>query len=203
MEIWKNINGHNNYEVSSIGNVRRKKGETIYKDGRVAKFSQTVLKQSIDRKGYLRVYLSSESKKQTIRIHKLVAIAFLNHTPCGMDLVVDHIDEDKTNNYANNLQILTNRENIIKSYNSENKLNIHKVRKKNISYFKNLSYKKDRLEKKLFVKQKTSQYTGVCYDKSRNKWSAEIRIGKTRKRLGRFVNEIDAHNAYQKELNGL
>jgi hypothetical protein len=46
----------------------------------------------------------------------------------------------------------------------------------------------------------TSEYVGVCWDKSRNKWSAEIRDGKKRIKLGRFDNENEASEAYQKEL---
>ena len=50
-------------------------------------------------------------------------------------------------------------------------------------------------------KKGTSKYTGVSWDKNRNKWSAEIRNGKKRIKLGRFKNEYDAHLAYQKELS--
>ena len=46
----------------------------------------------------------------------------------------------------------------------------------------------------------TSDYIGVSWDKSRGKWSADIRDGKKRIRLGRFVNEYDANLAYQNEL---
>ncbi len=46
----------------------------------------------------------------------------------------------------------------------------------------------------------TSKYTGVSFEKDRNKWLAQIRIDGKVKKLGRFTNEIDASNAYQKEL---
>lgn len=46
----------------------------------------------------------------------------------------------------------------------------------------------------------TSIYTGVCWIKNRNKWRAEIRTKNKSKSLGYFINEIDAHNAYQLEL---
>lgn len=46
----------------------------------------------------------------------------------------------------------------------------------------------------------SSKYTGVCWDKSRNKWLAKIYINKVQCNLGRFDNEIDAHNAYQAKL---
>ena len=53
MEIWKEAKGfENHYEVSNFGRVRRKKCATHYKDGRIAFFSETILKPSINKKGY-------------------------------------------------------------------------------------------------------------------------------------------------------
>ena len=46
----------------------------------------------------------------------------------------------------------------------------------------------------------SSKYTGVSFVKSRNKWLAQIQINGIAKNLGRFINEIDASNAYQKAL---
>lgn len=49
----------------------------------------------------------------------------------------------------------------------------------------------------------TSKHIGVSWEKSYNKWRAEIRINGKNKFLGRFSQEIDAANAYQEELNKL
>lgn len=49
-------------------------------------------------------------------------------------------------------------------------------------------------------KNKSSQYTGVSYDKERKKWSAEIRNGLLKIKLGRFNSEIEAHNTYVDKL---
>lgn len=49
-------------------------------------------------------------------------------------------------------------------------------------------------------RKSTSQYTGVCWDKLNNKWIAQILVSGKSKHLGRFVNEIEAHNAYQSAL---
>ena len=49
----------------------------------------------------------------------------------------------------------------------------------------------------------TSQYIGVSWEKSYNKWRAEIRINGRSKFLGRFTQEIDAAKAYENELNKL
>lgn len=47
-------------------------------------------------------------------------------------------------------------------------------------------------------KNSTSQYLGVYFDKSRNKFLARISINNTAINLGRFVNEIDAAKARDK-----
>ena len=47
-------------------------------------------------------------------VSQLIAIAFLNHKPCGNKMVVDHIDTNKLNNKLYNLQVITNRENTSK-----------------------------------------------------------------------------------------
>ena len=62
MEKWVDLKGfEQHYEVSSKGRVKRKKGETIYKDGRTAHFSETILKHRssseyhfISSEGYLK-----------------------------------------------------------------------------------------------------------------------------------------------------
>ena len=66
-------------------------------------------------KGYLFVNLSKNNEKKKYYIHKLVAEAYIpnpNNLP-----QVDHIDNDKTHNYVNNLQWITNRDNCRKSHN--------------------------------------------------------------------------------------
>ena len=42
-------------------------------------------------------------------------MAFLNHTPNGNKLVVDHINDDKTDNRLDNLQVVTQRINTCKT----------------------------------------------------------------------------------------
>jgi len=47
---------------------------------------------------------------------------------------------------------------------------------------------------------KTSKYIGVCWEPVRKRFVAAIKIKGKSKSLGRFINEIDAHNAYQKAM---
>lgn len=54
--------------------------------------------------------------------------------------------------------------------------------------------------KRSFQKTKTSKYTGVSWDKQRNKWFAHIRYKNKTIGLGRHLSEYDAHLAYQAKL---
>ena len=125
LEIWKSIKNYETlYEVSDLGNVRSldRVIETIRRIGGKTvkintKYKGKQLKLSLCDTGYLKVVLANNGTHISYSVHKLVAIAFLNHTPCKFKIVVDHIDEDKINNIVNNLQLLTSKENTIKSKN--------------------------------------------------------------------------------------
>lgn len=111
METWKEIPGFNGYyEASTYGRIRRMKNETIYKDGRIAHFSQTILTPAKTKKGYLSVYLSVKSRKYTISVHKLIAITFIPNPENKK--TVNHKDLNKENNYVENLEWMTNKENM-------------------------------------------------------------------------------------------
>jgi len=110
MEIWKSIKGYEDYEVSSLGRVKSL-ARTIYRtDGTTQTYKEKFLKPTVGG-GYLKVRLSKNLKSKVKKVHQIVAIAFLNHTPNGHSSVVDHIDNNPLNNKLGNLQIITNREN--------------------------------------------------------------------------------------------
>lgn len=111
VEEWRLLTGfEDHYEVSNTGLIRRKKDKTIYIDGRVAYFSQTILKQSPNKKGYLRVYLSVGSKKYTKSVHRLVALTFIENPE--KKATVNHKNCLKKINYTWNLEWNTNKENM-------------------------------------------------------------------------------------------
>ena len=113
MEIWKEVKGFEDYEISNLGRVKSlARIVTTVKGSR--NYKEKFLKPSISGCGYLKVNLYKDTKAKTKKIHKLVAIAFLNHKPNGLKLVVDHINTVKTDNRLGNLQIITNRENLSK-----------------------------------------------------------------------------------------
>jgi len=110
-EILKDVKGYEGlYKVSNLGRVKSLDRRVVSRGGtRLVKGK--LLKNNLDHYGYLNVTLSNSGKTTTKKVHKLVAIAFLNHTPCGSELVVNHIDINKTNNNVENLEIVTTREN--------------------------------------------------------------------------------------------
>ena len=119
-EIYKAIPGYEGlYEVSNMGNVKS-----------IQFNKEKILKPAKDGRGHLQVSLWNNSKFKRIKVHQLVAMAFLNHTPCGMKLVVDHINDIKTDNRLDNLQIITQRENVCKTQGS------YSSRYKGVTWFK-------------------------------------------------------------------
>ena len=105
MENWKDVLGYEGtYQVSDLGNVRSLDRVDSKRKGRI-------LKPTSDGRRYLHVCLSLNGKQTTKKVHQLVAVAFLNHKPCGYKLVIDHIDNDTFNNKLENLQLISQREN--------------------------------------------------------------------------------------------
>lgn len=66
------------------------------------------LKGKLSKTGYLRVTLSKNMLQKTISIHKLVALAFVPNP--SKKPTVNHINEIKTDNRAENLEWMTNAE---------------------------------------------------------------------------------------------
>lgn len=105
-EIWKPIEGfEGHYEVSVHGRVRslnRQLANRVY-PGKIIKPSLNT------RTGYLAVSLSLKGKHYNHRVHRLVATAFIDAIEGKIH--VNHIDGDKLNNNATNLEWVTIYEN--------------------------------------------------------------------------------------------
>lgn len=112
---WRYIPNYSNYIVNQYGDVISLSRDIIRKNGMKQKIHPKYLEPCINKKGYFFVRLSNLGKVKSIKNHQLVAMAFLNHTPSGMNKIIDHIDENKLNNHYSNLQIVDNRFNVSKS----------------------------------------------------------------------------------------
>jgi len=90
-----------------------KKGNVLSLKNKVHK----ILKSRKNSNGYLYLNLSKDGKYKSMMVHKLVAITYLDHTPnFKQNIVVDHINNIKTDNNLSNLQLITQRENTSKRF---------------------------------------------------------------------------------------
>ena len=98
MEIWKNVTGHEQYEVSNLGRVRHT--------------SNGLMKLQPRTNGYVYVSLCLQDwrNKRDYSVHRLVALAFLPN-PENLPLV-NHLDENKHNNPESNLEWCTHQHNM-------------------------------------------------------------------------------------------
>jgi len=119
LEVWKSIPGlGDKYEISNLGRVKSKSFMQRYTHWRTGKelFRKTkerILAQQLINSGYFIVHLWYEDKRVVKTVHRLVAQAF--HQNYSESLVVNHIDFDKKNNRADNLECITTRENVLHS----------------------------------------------------------------------------------------
>ncbi|ADO18082.1 putative HNH endonuclease [Acanthamoeba castellanii mimivirus] len=100
-EIWKEIpiEGFEKYMVSNFGNVKNINTDKI-------------LSQS-NRGGYFSVYLKPKDiDAQQKKIHRLVALTFVKNKDPENKKVVNHINGDKLDNRAENLEWVTASENV-------------------------------------------------------------------------------------------
>ena len=101
-EEWRQVIGYEGlYEVSSFGRVR----SVAHKWTKGRLLNLQVHKYD----GYLQLGLTRNKKISTLRVHRLVAEAFLG--PCPINKQVDHIDGVRTHNSVLNLRYVTPLEN--------------------------------------------------------------------------------------------
>ena len=96
VEVWRSIDGYNNYAISSFGRVKNV-------------ITGRILKARSDKYGYLQINLYDDGVMKTHKIHRLVCCTFIDNP--DDKLCVDHIDNDKTNNNISNLRFATSKEN--------------------------------------------------------------------------------------------
>lgn len=217
IEIWKDIPNYEGYQVSSLGNV---KSLNYSHTG-----SERILKPSKDKDGYLKVVLFNNSKRNYFKIHQLVAMAFYGHNlrVDSKGLVVDHIDNNRANNRADNIQLITIRHNSSKDQKGRSSefIGVFFNKKK---WFASIWFKKrlihlgsfdieieaanayqkalKEIEQGLDLnviypkKVNSSQYIGISWDKQKRKWIAKYK----KKFLGRFDTELESYEAREKYI---
>jgi hypothetical protein len=111
-ERWYPIAGYEGlYEVSTLGRVARIAG------GRGARGPfPRILKATLNADGYPTVRLSKNAKPLTCNVHVLVAVAYHEIPKDMIEPEVDHINEDRADCRAINLQYLSKAANLAKRY---------------------------------------------------------------------------------------
>lgn len=127
IEIFRKIDGYDNYQVSTFGKVIN------MKTGKMKKLQ-------MHEHGYYMVNLNKKNKGKCAKIHTLVANTFIANP--YKKRCIDHIDNNRLNNNVNNLRFVTHNENNYnQSLNSRNTsgvkgVSFHKLSKQWRAYIK-------------------------------------------------------------------
>lgn len=110
MEEWKSIPGYEGlYEVSSYGRVKSLDRYVKVKSKSYRLQKGKMLSPIKNKYGYLQVFLCCNGKYKIISVHRLVAEAFIPN-PDNLP-IINHLDEDKSNNRVENLEWCSHRYN--------------------------------------------------------------------------------------------
>lgn len=102
IEEWRDVPEWDGYQISSYGRFRS-----------VKRSEQKIIRTDVNRGGYVfvRPQTNGRSTRKNVRIHRLVAAAFLGPCPDGFE--VNHKDGNKLNNRVKNLEYVTPSENSV------------------------------------------------------------------------------------------
>ncbi len=148
-EKWKNIKGYKGlYKVSNLGQVKSMGRKTIMKDGVHRDYSEKILKQGKNNRGYCKLELYNEySEKRTHLVHRLVAEAFIPN-PDNKEQV-NHKNGIKHDNVVTNLEWMNQEENMLHAYTN----GIRKPAKYEHSEEAKIKMKEKRVGKTPFIKK--------------------------------------------------
>ena len=140
VEEWRPVVGYEGlYEVSNFGRVRsldriikrRKNGNIVYKG--------MILKLQIKKKTRYGIILTKNHTTRNFMVHRLVAEAFIPN-PKHLE-TINHKDENPFNNNVNNLEWMTNSENLLYGTRTERiKKKIQKKVEKLTKDFEHIEY---------------------------------------------------------------
>ena len=104
-EEWRSVPSFPDYLVSNLGNFKRG-----IRHRRKRRSSMNGLSQQPGTDGRLRVNVCRNGKYFSVFAHKMVAEAFIGERPSGLQ--INHIDGNPLNNCADNLEYITQLENV-------------------------------------------------------------------------------------------
>lgn len=105
-EIWKPVEGwEGKYEVSNLGRVKSLPFDRISSKGKINHFPERIMKITVSPRGYCTVSLSKgRAGVNTRLVHRLVGKAFVPNPDPEHFTMINHKDENKSNNVADNLE---------------------------------------------------------------------------------------------------
>lgn len=93
MEVWKNLKDYEGYIISNYGSVKSLDRYVV--SGNKKLYRRGVeLKQRIGKEGYKYIVISKDKNRKTLKIHRLVAINFIDNNknkPC-VNHIVDNLE---------------------------------------------------------------------------------------------------------------
>jgi len=209
-EKWRNLIYYSKYKISNLGRVK-----TFH-------FKKPKIRRQNKCRQYLIVPLTEGKVVKSYGVHQLVAMAFLNHTPCGMSKVVDHKNFIKTDNRLTNLHVVTHRANTNKKHlKSKSKYVGVGFCEKGKKWTAHIFHRKliylgrfgdEESAKKCYddaltsiengkeIKKNTYIPKGYSFDKNKNNWRSYIMIKGKAKTLGVFKTKEEAILRHEKEL---
>ena len=106
MEIYKEIIGFDGYEISNLGNVKSLE-RNVTRKSKLGKeyiyhLKEKILSKRKDKDGYEIVNLFNNGKETTLKVHRLVAEAFIDN-PNNLP-IINHKDCNTSNNSVENLE---------------------------------------------------------------------------------------------------
>ena len=105
--VWKDIPGYEGlYRVSNVGEIKSLRGW----NGRGYVQREKILSKTMTTTGYYKVELTKDGIRKSLKVHRLVAYAFIPRTE-GKPYI-NHKDGNPLNNVVDNLEWCTQKENV-------------------------------------------------------------------------------------------
>lgn len=136
-EIWKDVpNYEDQYQVSNLGAIRSKDRMVKTKGNATRTVKGSIKKLCVNRKGYAITTLSKPNTKLwTVTVHQLVAQAFIPNFVKSTE--INHIDGNKLNNAASNLEVSNPSHNQLHAVRIGLTPKVGKSSYRNVTYVKN------------------------------------------------------------------
>lgn len=109
-DLWRDVKGYEGYYIVSKDGIVKRTGGSVKRGNHLLSVPERTLLPLDNGKGYLRIKLTKNNNAKRVMLHRIIAEAWvvnINNKPC-----VNHIDGNKKNNTIENLEWVTQIENV-------------------------------------------------------------------------------------------